>query len=314
MMRLAILITVLFGMIANAACGRQPDTPKNVATSTEGSATVARLRDQMAAVEKFSTPMQIKKGDWLDTRREQGETFDQYREAKPVRLIAERRTIYLQPIGEFTATQLKIAEDAAEYLRAFYGLDVTVNRRRDLGSVPANERRRVEYRNNLQIRTSYFLRDVLPMIIPEDAAAIVAFTNFDLYSEPTRAFVFGEAAIGERVAVWSFYQFVDAKTRRVNRDLLLRRTLKIAAHETGHALSMRHCTKYECLMAGTNNLDETDRRPADNCPECMAKVAWATGYDLAERYRRLAEFWKSRSFPEEHRSMREKMQAVADAR
>jgi archaemetzincin len=76
-------------------------------------------------------------------------------------------------------------------------------------------------------------------------------------------------------------------------NALLDRTLKIAIHETGHMFSMKHCTKYECLMSGTNNLAETDRRPLDVCPECMAKIAWAFRYDPAERYRRLAEFWRS---------------------
>ena len=41
----------------------------------------------------------------------------------------------------------------------------------------------------------------------------------------------------------------------------------VIAHETGHMFSMRHCTKYECLMSGTNHLNETDRRPIDACPE-----------------------------------------------
>ena len=34
-------------------------------------------------------------------------------------------------------------------------------------------------------------------------------------------------------------------------------------HETGHMFSMRHCTKYECLMSGTNHMGETDRRPLE---------------------------------------------------
>src|SRR3712207_7363776 len=41
--------------------------------------------------------------------------------------------------------------------------------------------------------------------------------------------------------------------------LTLLRTLKIAAHETGHMFSVRHCTKYECVMNGSNHLGETDR-------------------------------------------------------
>jgi hypothetical protein len=45
-------------------------------------------------------------------------------------------------------------------------------------------------------------------------------------------------------------------------------------------------------MCGSNNREEADRRPLALCPECAAKVCWATGADPVERYRRLAEFCK----------------------
>jgi archaemetzincin len=54
--------------------------------------------------------------------------------------------------------------------------------------------------------------------------------------------------------------------------------------------SMHICTKYECLMSGTNSLAETDRRPIDVCPECMAKIAWLSKIDPETRYKHLADF------------------------
>lgn len=54
--------------------------------------------------------------------------------------------------------------------------------------------------------------------------------------------------------------------------------------------SVQHCTKYECVMNGTNSLAESDRHPLDACPECMAKLCWAAGADPRERYARLADF------------------------
>lgn len=69
-------------------------------------------------------------------------------------------------------------------------------------------------------------------------------------------------------------------------------------HETGHMFTMLHCTKYECLMSGSNHLGETDRRPVDVCPECMAKIAWAMKYQPNERYRKLSKFWKEQGFAE----------------
>ena len=150
-------------------------------------------------------------------------------------------------------------------------------------------------------------------MLPDDAAALIAFTNYDLYPGDTWAFVFGQATFSERVGVWSLYQFArpDQKT---DFNLLLDRTLKIAMHETGHMFSMKHCTKYECLMSGTNHLNETDRRPLDNCPECMAKLAWAMKYDPVERYKRLADFWTKNARPEEARLMQEKAKAISAVR
>jgi hypothetical protein len=63
-------------------------------------------------------------------------------------------------------------------------------------------------------------------------------------------------------------------------------------------------------MSGTNHLAETDRRPLDNCPECMAKVAWAMSYDPAERYMNLAAFWEKNGRPDEAQKLREKAAAV----
>ncbi|MCA1590457.1 MAG: hypothetical protein LC734_08730, partial [Acidobacteria bacterium] len=58
----------------------------------------------------------------------------------------------------------------------------------------------------------------------------------------------------------------------------------------GHMFGIRHCTKYECVMSGTNHLGETDRRPLDACPECMAKICWMTKTKPVDRYRKLADF------------------------
>ena len=70
----------------------------------------------------------------------------------------------------------------------------------------------------------------------------------------------------------------------------LRRTLKTAAHETGHMFSIKHCIHYECNMCGCNSQAESDRRPLALCPECMSKVAWASRCDPEARYRKLADF------------------------
>lgn len=99
-------------------------------------------------------------------------------------------------------------------MRAFYSLPVKLNSVKPLGNVPTDKKRLVKYRNNLQILTSHFTDDMLPKMLPDDAASLIAFTNYDLYPEATWAFVFGQASLDKRVGVWSLYQFADPVTGR----------------------------------------------------------------------------------------------------
>ena len=301
--------------MAFTACSPpDPPTASNAAAVKKDDRT-ARLSIQKEAVVRFFKPMTtIHQGDWLDSQREPGETFEQYIASNPTLPTPNRKTIYIQPIGTFNPQQRQAIRLTAEYMRAFYNLSVKLNADRSLGKVPADKQRRIEYRNNLQVRTSYFLDDVLPKILPDDAAALIAFTNYDLYPGDTWAFVFGQATFSERVGVWSLYRFADARTGKIDPGPFLDRTLKVAMHETGHMFSMKHCIKYECLMSGTNHVGETDRRPLDNCPECMAKVAWAMNYDPVERYNKLASFWQKNGRPEEAKLMQQKAAAVRTAK
>lgn len=308
-MKFAVL---LLCVLITIGCSDNERTTSNNAPKKDNRA--EELAKQKDTVVSFFEPMVIHDGDWLVTQKEAGETFAEYIESAPTLPTAERQTIYIQPIGRFSVEQKQAIHLTADYMKAFYDLPVELSKEIPLGSVPKDKTRKIEYRNNLQIRTDYFLDDVLPKMLPADAAALVAFTNYDLYPGETWHFVFGQATFSERVGVYSLYRLSDiALGGNDEADRLLTRALKIAIHETGHMFSMKHCTKYECLMSGTNHLGETDRRPLDNCPECMAKVAWAMNYDPVERYSRLAEFWKKNGRPEEARLMLEKANAVLTA-
>lgn len=146
----------------------------------------------------------------------------------------------------------------------------------------------------------------MPPLLMDDAAVLIAFTSTDLYPDETMNYVFGQASLQSRVGVWSLYRLDE----NADDKLFLTRTLKIATHETGHMFSIRHCTKYECGMSGTNHLEETDSRPLDFCPECMAKICWISNYEPQERYRRLAKFLSDNGFAEEARKFVDKANAV----
>jgi len=85
-------------------------------------------------------------------------------------------------------------------------------------------------------------------------------------------------------------------------------------HETGHMFSMRHCTRYACGMNGSNHREESDRRPLWLCPECVAKVWWATGVDPVRRYETLADFAGRQGMEQEQAFFEKSAQMLREAR
>ena len=134
---------------------------------------------------------------------------------------------------------------------------------------------------------------------------MIAFTASDIWPGRGWNFVFGQASIRARVGIWSIYRNGDPEQDAKSFALCLKRTIKTAVHETGHIFSMYHCTAYECCMCGSNHREESDRRPVYLCPECTAKICWATQIDPVERYKRLMGWSMTNGF-EEERSFFEK--------
>lgn len=288
-----------------AACSAAGENAANKA-ATPKDETADELRAMMPKLERFFSPMgQPASFDWLGAYKEPGQTFEEYLQSEPTRPTAERRTLYILPLGEFTPRQKKAVDLSAEYLAAFYGLPV---RRLPPKKLPAAAEsfRQNKLLNRKQYQTGYILQEILVPSLPADAAALIAFTAADLFPDETMNFVFGQASFTQRVGVWSLFRLAE----RVQDDVFFRRTLKIAAHETGHMFSIRHCTKYECVMSGTNHLAETDRRPIDACPECTAKILWANAIEPAKRYEKLAEFAKKHGFTEESKDFQAKSAAI----
>jgi archaemetzincin len=263
------------------------------------------------AIAPFFKPMKVQPGDWLDSFSENGQTFEEYLVCNPTLPTKERHTIYIQPIGNFTATQKRVMQLTDEYMKAFFNLPVKLNEIQPLGNVPAKLKRKNPYEGQLQIRTSYFLDSVLPKMLPDDAAALICFTNEDLYPNDTMNYVFGQAMLQGRVGVWSLKRFGNPDASVKDYNFFLQRTLKVAMHETGHMFSMLHCTKYDCVMSGSNHLEETDRHPIDVCPECMAKIALAMDYEPTIRYQNLSKFWEEQNFKELSQEFQAKEAATA---
>jgi archaemetzincin len=232
----------------------------------------------------------IQPGDWLAHHKEPGQTFRQYLASSPTTPRGKRRAIYIQPIGPFSAKEQQVLDLTADFMSRYFCLPVKVSRGLPLSTIPAKARRRHPTWGMRQILTTYVLRKVLKPRLPEDASSYLGLTAVDLWPGRGWNFVFGQASLRDRVGVWSIKRNGDLYESPSSYRLFLLRTLKTATHETGHMFSMHHCTAYECNMCGSNNRLESDRRPLALCPECLAKLTWATRCDPAARFRRLASF------------------------
>jgi archaemetzincin len=266
----------------------------------------AELRANIKKIEPFFKPMGTpENSDWLASHNEPGQTFEEYIDADPIKPTKERLKIYVLPLGTFTPKQQTMIGVTSDYLEAFYDLPVEQMPSRPLVAVHPNFRQNKLTRTR-QIKTGHILRNILTPILPQDAAALIAFTIDDLYPDESMNYVFGQASLENRVGVWSLARLDD----NTNEQNFLIRTLKIAAHETGHMFSMRHCTKYECLMSGTNHLAETDSRPIDACPECSVKICWLSDIEQSGRYDRLADFCRKNGLTKEAEEFDRKSKAV----
>lgn len=311
-MKVCLGASLIFAVFIHCACGGGPARPASVRPAGEaGGPEATQLAAAMEAVRPLHRPLgEPEPGDWLTTYAEPGQTFQEYLGSDPATARGAARVLYIQPLGEFTPAQRRIVALVAEYLHAFFDLPVQTMQDLPLSVVPRSARRRHPSWGMEQLLTGYVMTEVLRPRLPADAAALIAFTAADLYPGEEMNFVFGQATLRDRVGVWSLYRFGDPEASELDFRLTLLRTMKLASHETGHMFSVLHCTRYECNMNGSNHLGETDRRPLDACPECMAKVCHATGYDPRRRYERLAQFCRARGFTAEQHFFEASLRAL----
>lgn len=63
--------------------------------------------------------------------------------------------------------------------------------------------------------------------------------------------------------------------------------MKTACHELCHVFGMTHCPYFECLMNGSNLMNEADQKPFMLCPICLRKLETYLNLKdrLPERYK-----------------------------
>jgi archaemetzincin len=302
----ARVVAVLAALICFGCTAHENRSSNSVATTRDLDEQSTKLAVQVDRVKPFFRRMEHPgTSDWLASHNEPGQIFDEYLALNPK--VPERNSkIYILPLGKFTQSEMDIVAATVGFLSEFYGLPVQKLPERPLVPDERNSRKS-RGRAGRQVRTGYVLDKILKPAVPKDAAALLAFTNQDLYRNEGTNYLFGQGDFDAAVGVWSLARLRE----NANRDLFLVRTLKIAVHEAGHLFSIRHCTAYECVMSGTNHLAETDRRPLDACPNDTAKICWFSKVDPIERYKKLAAYCSRLGLVQEAKDYEKKAIAVA---
>ena len=226
-------------------------------------------------------------GDWLESHHESGQSVYSYLRSRPNRPDKTKKYIYIQLIGKFSDAQLKVLDQTLEYMEESFGLPVKKLDSYPLSKIPKDAQRKHPTWKIHQLYTRHLMNNVLLPNRPKDAVALIGFTGVDLYPDPNWNFVFGIASLRQRIGLWSIYRNGDPAVNENTFKRCLKRTIATAIHETGHILGIHHCIAYECVMAGCNNREESDRRNLYYCPSCLQKLTWNTGRKPAERFQRM---------------------------
>ncbi|XP_043941049.1 archaemetzincin-2 [Protopterus annectens] len=263
--------------------------------------------------------------DWIPSHPEAIQDFEKFY-TNPYRSTPTvgKNTIYVQPIGSFGDSAVSTAEYIQwlkEYCEAYYyGLHVKI-----LDPVPVSDTsctfRVNDHTQNLQIHAGDLLR-YLKKKKPRDAFCTVGITLIDLYPQESWNFIFGQASLTEGIGIFSFARYDNdfysstfkgrlKKTQKLTQgdysifqnhytppvtSILLLRSCGTLTHEIGHIFGIQHCQWLQCVMQGSNHLEESDRRPFDLCPICLRKLQCAAGFNLAERYKALLSWIDKSSF------------------
>ncbi len=104
------------------------------------------------------------------------------------------------------------------------------------------------------------------------AIPVVGATALDLFI-PVFSFVFGEAELGGRVAVFSTYRLREEfYGLPPDPARLIERALRELLHELGHMAGLVHCHEPTCVMRPSHSVEQVDARTDDYCDSCWSLI------------------------------------------
>ncbi|MBA62784.1 MAG: hypothetical protein CMJ76_10515 [Planctomycetaceae bacterium] len=248
---------------------------------------VPELKNALENDSAFEPIAMPRSGDWLATHKETGQTYAQYLKSNSNRPDRRRNIIYLLPLDKFQNPALK---DLASCMESFYGLKTEILSLMPIQGLAVKTRIHPQTQQRQALTTD--ILSVLKTRLPTNAYCLLAVTMTDLYPAESWNFVFGQASLQQRVGVYSFarYQpgFPGAGDPDTAKARMFRRSVKTLLHETAHMFGMQHCIYYNCLVNGSNHLQETDTVPLHFCPVCLRKAFRANPELPSVRYPRIA--------------------------
>ena len=283
----------------------QPQKPFTPPTKSKRTKAIGKLtkvdsshRQAFVESESFSELPKLQVGDWLSgpgKSDQRGQSFAQFSSGFRNKVTKGRRTIYIQPMGDFEQEEQEFIKSLRAFASAYYQLPTKV-----LEVVNPREldiKQRINGQTEKPQLLSTDILDRLEASVPDDAYCVIALTLTDLYPKESWNFVFGQASLANRVGVFSLARYSpsfhgESKLDADEEKYIVRlRACKVLSHELGHMFGMQHCIYFHCDMNGANNLQQTDDSPLHLCPVCLRKTYEAIGYDPVERYRQLGKYY-----------------------
>lgn len=123
-------------------------------------------------------------------------------------------------------------------------------------------------------RNQYYSTAILRRLAEQadGSCRILGVTPLDLFV-PILTFVFGEAQLMGDCAVVSTYRLNESVYGlESDPDLIALRLTKEALHELGHTHGLRHCHRWDCVMASAHSVERLDAKEAGFCDQCKAAM------------------------------------------
>lgn len=180
----------------------------------------------------------------------------------PAGALDVRGVLRLVPL--FFGSQSHLLPGLSERLSRVFGLHVEAH--------PPSFDPEVAYDGSRGQHNSRILLAQLLQDLPAGTSRVLGVTAVDLFI-PVLTFVFGEAQLDGPAAVVSSHR-LDNERYGLPPDpgRLFERLVKEATHELGHTYGLLHCTRDDCVMAASRNVDEVDLKSDRFCGGCLEVI------------------------------------------